>query len=35
MSYPLFALPLVGLPAIFGIALRVPSETAANDSAFS
>ena len=35
MSYLLFALPLVGLLAIFGIALRVPIETASNDSAFS
>ena len=30
MSYMLFALPLVGLLAVFGIVLRVPSETAAN-----
>ena len=35
MNNLLFALPLVGLLAIFGIALRVSSETATNDSAFS
>ncbi|MEE3257600.1 MAG: hypothetical protein VX293_00165 [Candidatus Latescibacterota bacterium] len=35
MSYLLFVLPIVGLLAIFGIALRAPGDAAANDAAFS
>jgi|GEM_PF-1787276 hypothetical protein len=35
MAYLLFVLPIIGLLAIFGVALRVPGRTQANDTAFS
>jgi len=35
VAYLLFVLPIVGLLAIFGIALRVPGGSAANETAFS
>ncbi len=35
MAYLLFVLPIVGLLAIFGVALRVPGGAQANDMAFS
>jgi len=35
VAYLLFVLPIVGLAAIFGIALRVPGGSAANETAFS
>ena len=35
MAYLLFVLPIVGLLAIFGVALRVPRVAQANDTAFS
>ena len=35
VAYLLYVLPIVGLLAIFGIALRVPGGSAANETAFS
>ena len=35
LAYLLFVLPIVGLLAIFGVALRVPGGAQANDTAFS
>ena len=35
LAYLLFVLPIVGLLAIFGVALRVPVGAQANDTPFS
>ena len=35
MAYLFFVLPIVGLLAIFGISLRVPGNSAPNETAFS